>query len=127
MNKNLVLPTLSLIVTMSVFISSAASFECAWVLWTKKEYIEKGLKQTTFWEIINAFPDHDQCFQAKKRIWQVKKNQALEDKKKYGTISKIDEVPYELIITSFKDPNDIMSISENIYCLPGTLDPRERK
>jgi len=126
MNKSLV-TVLSLIATMNVFMPSTARSECAWVLWAKREYIKTDMKQNIYWEIINAYPDHNQCLQAKKRIWQVIKNEALEDKKKYGTISEIKEVPDELIIMNFKDPKEIMSKSENLYCLPGTLDPRERK
>ena len=111
---------------MSLFISSIARAE-SWVLWKKKEYIETSMKQNIFWEIIDAHPDYKQCLGAKKRIWQVLKNQAIEDKKKYGTISEIKEVPYELIITNVKEPKEIMSMSDTLYCLPGTLDPRERK
>lgn len=125
MNKKLIL-TSCMIVAMNVLMSSTASSESAWVLWTKKEYIEMNMKQSIFWEIINAYPDHKQCLQAKRRIWQVEKNQALEDKK-LGTISEIKEVPDELIITNFKNPKEILSISTTLYCLPGTLDPRERK
>jgi hypothetical protein len=127
MKKNIVLAVLSLIAAMSVFVPSTSKGECAWVLWTKKEYIKTDMRQNIYWEIINAYPDHNQCMQAKKRIWQVERNRALEDKKKYGTISEIKEVPDEVIITNFKDAKEILSISENIYCLPGTLDPRERK
>ena len=128
MRKNIILGVLCLLVTaMSVFTPSTGKSECAWVLWTKKEYIKTDMRQNIYWEIINAYPDHNQCMQAKKRIWQVERNRALEDKKKYGTISEIKEVPDEVIITNFKDAKEILSISENIYCLPGTLDPRERK
>jgi hypothetical protein len=63
----------------------------------------------------------------KREFGRLKKNQAVENKKKYGTISEINEVPYGLIITNFKDPKEILSISETLYCLPGTLDPREKK
>lgn len=126
MNKKLMLVS-CLIVTMNVFISSIARSECAWVLWTKKEYIKENMEQNVYWKINNAYPDYNQCLQAKKRVWQTIRNQALEDKKKFGTISEIKEVPDELVIINFKDPKSILSVSEELYCLPGTLDPRERK
>ena len=125
MNKKLML--ICLIVVMNVFVSTIARSECAWVLWTKKEYIKENMEQNVHWRIIRAYPDYNQCLQAKKRIWQVIKNQALEDKKRYGTISEIKEVPDELVITNFKDSKNILSVSEEFYCFPGTLDPRERK
>ena len=113
-------------IVMILLISSTARCE-SWVLWTKTEYIKTNMQSSVFWEIINAFPDHNQCLQVKKKVWQVKHNQAMEDKKKYETIDEIKEVANELIITNFKDHKDIHSISVNLYCLPGTLDPRERK
>ena|SRR5450759_2614117 len=109
-----------------VLISSTVRAE-SWVLWQKKEYIETNMKQNIFWELIDAYPEHKQCLQGMKRIYQVTRNNAIEDKKKYDTISEIKEVPYSLIIINFKEPKEIMSISETLYCLPGTLDPREKK
>jgi hypothetical protein len=125
MKKELILLS-SVIAVMLLFISSTVHAE-SWVLWQKKEYIKTNMEQNIFWEIIDAYPEHKQCLQGMTRIWKVIKNQAIEDKKKYDTISEIKEVPYSLIITNFKEPKEIMSISENFYCLPGTLDPRERK
>jgi len=93
----------------------------------KKEFMEINLKSHIFWNIIDAYPDYKQCLQTMKRVWQVEKNQAIEDKNKFDTISEIKDVPYNLIITKFKEPKEIHSISVNFYCLPGTLDPRENK
>jgi hypothetical protein len=126
MNNKLML-ILCFIVAMNVCISSTAMSECAWVLWTKKELFKKTMEQNVYWKLINAYPDYDKCFQEKTRIWQIIRNRALEDKKNSGTISEIREVPDELVITRFKDPKSILSVSEELYCLPGTLDPRERK
>jgi hypothetical protein len=113
-------------IAINLFISSIALSD-SWVLWEKKEFLETSMKQNIFWNIIDAYPDYKQCLQAMKRLWQSEKNQAIQDKIKYNTISEIQEVPYKLIITTFKEPKEINSISENLYCLPGTLDPRERK
>lgn len=113
---------------ISLFISSIACAE-SWVLWEKIELVEMPFEVKTSWEIRGAFPDYNQCLQAQKRVWQVIKNRYVESKK-YGTISEIKEVPYELIIIIFKkskDPKYIMSGSHTLYCLPGGLDPREKK
>ena len=122
--KSMLVPCL--IAALTVLISSTAKAD-SWVLWTKTEYMKTNLQSSVFWEIINARPDYNQCLEVKKKIWQVKKSQAVEDKKKYETISEIKEVPNELLITTFRDPKDTISVLVNLYCLLGTLDPRERK
>jgi len=47
----------------------------------RKRIMETNLKNNIFWKIIDAYPDHKQCLQAMKRVWQAKKNQAIQDKK----------------------------------------------
>jgi len=85
--KTKIISVLCVIAFISLFISSIAGAE-SWVLWTKKEFMETTMKNNTFWGIINAYPDHNQCLQAKKRIWQVIRNQALEDKKSTAQFQK---------------------------------------
>lgn len=99
----------------------------SWVLWTKTEYAKTDLSHDVFWEIIGAYPDYNKCQQAKDRVYRVKQDDAREDKKQYPAISKVEEVPTELIIIKFKDPKEIHSKSISFFCLPGTLDPREKK
>ena len=86
-----------------------------------------ALKKTTFWEIINAYPSHALCMQAKEKKWMVLKSEALEDQKKYSSIMGISDVPYDTVIKNYKEGRDILSSSDTLYCLPGTLDPRDRK
>jgi hypothetical protein len=107
-------------------ISSRSSAECGWVLWEKTEVIETNVNHNVFWKIQNAYSNYDQCLQAKKRVWQVIKDQAIEEKKQMSTISEIKEVPNELVIKTYKDNKNILSWSDELYCLPGTLDPREK-
>lgn len=116
-----------LIVLMVILASSAANAESAWVLWKKAELMEMALKKTTIWEIVNAYPNHAQCVQAKEKKWILLKAEAIEDKKKYSSIMGINDVPYETVIKNYKEGRDILSSSDTLYCLPGTLDPRERK
>ena len=64
MSKKLILAPCMII--LAVFLaSSMANAESAWVLWKKAELMEMALKKTTIWEIVNAYPDHAQCMQAK--------------------------------------------------------------
>lgn len=126
--KTKIISVLCVIAFISLFISSIARAE-SWVLWLKFELAgaPPNVRSETSWEIIGAYSDHNQCLQAQKKVWQVIRNHAVEDKEKYGAISEIKEVPYELIIIIFKDPKEIMSSSQTLYCLPGALDPREKK
>ena len=116
-----------LIILMIILASSAANAESAWVLWKKAELMEMALKKTTIWEIVNAYPDHAQCLKAKEKKWMVLKTEALEDQKKYSSIMGVSDVPYENVIKNYKEGRDILSSSDTLYCLPGALDPRERK
>jgi hypothetical protein len=116
-----------LTILMIITASSATNAESGWVLWKKAELMEMALKKTTIWEIVNAYPDHAQCLQAKEKKWRVLKAEAVEDKKKYSTIVGISDAPYETVIKNYKEGRDILSSSDTLYCLPGTLDPRERK
>jgi len=99
----------------------------SWVLWTKIEYSKTDLSHDIFWEIMGGYPDYNTCLQVKDKIYRVRQKEAREDKKQYPSISKLDEVPTELIIITFKDPKEIYSKSISFFCLPGTLDPREKK
>jgi hypothetical protein len=116
-----------LIILMIILASSAVNAESAWVLWKKAELMEMALKKTTIWEIVNAYPDHAQCLKAKEKKWMVLKAEALEDQKKYSSIMGVSDVPYENVIKNYKEGRDILSSSDTLYCLPGALDPRERK
>jgi hypothetical protein len=107
---------------------ASARAQNGWVLWQKTETTTSStMQQHVSWELLDAYPEYDRCTQVATKVWQVSKDRWTEDKQKYGTISEIKEVPSVLIIVTFKDPKKIRSVSEKFFCLPGTLDPRERK
>ncbi len=108
------------------FLSSTAQAE-TWVLWERTDSIKTSGDQHTYWEIIHAYPVHKQCIKEMQRIWQVMRDKASEDKEKSNTIAEVKEVPYSAIIISFKQPQEMMSITNTYYCFPGTSDPREKK
>ncbi|MGZ8430690.1 MAG: hypothetical protein ACXW4A_08665 [Nitrospira sp.] len=96
-----------------------------WVLWEKGEVIETGEKQSIYWNIIDAYPLYEQCTEGKGRMWEHFKKEAQEEKETMG-VADVKTAP-DLVIKSFKDNNNILSWSHTLYCLPGTLDPRERR
>lgn len=98
------------------FTASAES----WVLWTKTEIIDKDLKSGLHWELIDAYEKHENCSQAQMRVWSGEKER-FEDPSSKG-VEKITAVPPSLLIAKLKAGG---MITKNLYCLPGTLDPRK--
>lgn len=116
-----------LFLTLSVvlFIPFRASAE-GWVLWEKGEVIYKEGTQSISWELIDAYPSYEQCTNGKPAIWKIFKKQAEEDKQKMRA-AEVKSVEPELVTKSYKEGSNILSWTHKIYCLPGTLDPRERR
>ena len=102
-----------------------ASADC-WVLWEKGEVIKKGLEQSIYWNIIDAYPLYEQCAKGKANMWQHFKKEAETEKQTLGVVEVKTAAP-DLVIKRFKEDNNILSWSHTLYCLPGTLDPRERR
>lgn len=104
------------------FQSSAES----WVLWQKTELVEianRDVKTNLDWEIVSAYEKYGPCEQAQVRVWKSINKRAQDDKLKYHhTIEKVDSVSPSLVMTTY---NSGSFLSQNLYCLPGTLDPRK--
>lgn len=122
--KNRLMFIICLGVLMSTLISSSAYCQSGWVLWTKTELIE-GSHVSRSWELVNAYPNHNQCLQIKKKVWQARKRLDLETMKKHDTISDVSGERETYLHTTYKEGN--MQIIVYFYCLPGTLDPRDKK
>ena len=120
------LSVLGISLIAACFHSSTAQAE-TWVLWERTDSIKTSGDQHTYWEIIHAYPVHKQCIKEMQRTWQIMRDKASEDKRNSNTISEVKEVPYSAIITTFKQPREMKSITTTYYCLPGTSDPREKK
>lgn len=114
-----------LAIIFSLFVSSIANAQCAWVLWERWEVagIKDGkLTNDVLWTLIVATPKYEQCLENQTGLFERIKKGANEDKEKYDTISKIEAVPFSLVITRFKSGGDS---SKTLYCLPDTIDPRK--
>jgi hypothetical protein len=100
----------------------------SWVLWLKNETINHKIGTTSTWEIVNAYPDFNKCVQAKKQVWLAKTAQYKKLEKEYNSFDEVDGTPYDFISTKLKNEKDgVIGFFDNFYCLPGTLDPRDRK
>jgi hypothetical protein len=124
MMKNLLMLLLCLGILMSTLISSIAYCQSGWVLWTQTEVIE-GSHGSKSWQLVNAYPNHNQCLQIKKKVWQGMKKSNLESMKKHDTILDVSGEPEAYLHTTYKEGN--MQTIVYFYCLPGTLDPRDKK
>jgi len=108
-----------LIIVLLIVLGGVANAECAWVLWEQKTYytIEKGeATEKTFWLIIEAFPQYEQCLERKKMLFVNIKGIAA------STGPKVQAVPFELVIEHF---SDTASLHHHLKCLPDTIDPRK--
>jgi hypothetical protein len=97
-----------------------------WVSWTKTDYLKTGGSENTHWEINGAHPKYEKCEELNAKLWKVYKKEA-DDSKDRGSIERVKVVPNVLVIQWIKDPKDIMGITKTVYCLPGTIDPREQR
>ncbi len=111
----------SLVVSIPLVLSAES-----WVLWEKGDIIKKSLQQSIYWNIIDAYPQYEQCGKGKAGMFQYFKQRAEEEKQTLG-VTEVKTVAPELVIKSFKGEHEILSWSHALFCLPGTLDPRERK
>ncbi len=111
---------------ISTFFLSSTTQADTWVLWERTDSVKTNGDQHTYWEMIHAYPVHKQCLKEMQTTWQIMRDRAGEDQKKSNTISEVKEVPYS-VFTTFKQAQEIMSITNTYYCLPGTSDPREKK
>lgn len=96
-----------------------------WVLWEKGEVIKKALDQSIYWNIVDAYPLYEHCTKGKVRMWQFFKNEAEKKKETIGVV-EVKTAP-DLVIERFNDNSSMLSWSHTLYCLPGTIDPRERR
>jgi len=106
-------------------VASAPAKADGWVLWSKNETAYNNNDLTAFaWSINNAFPDFNKCVEGKKQAWLSK---IAQYKKLDNYYAEVDGSVEDFISTRLKNPKDVYGTFTTFYCLPGTLDPRDRK
>ncbi len=107
-----------------LLIPQAVAAECAWVLWVQEE---RPISSRERWDLLKAFPDHKACSE-ELAVW-LKKNieayRAIVGPKELGGINRV--VIFENGVTRFDHPGGMGIVIERFYCLPDTIDPREKK
>ena len=99
-------------------LTSAASADCAWVLWEQQEHLHwsEGATSATFWKIHAARQSEADCETVLTRVWKV----GVESWKDKG--GKFSSAPGYFSVSYEKE-----SYGYNFYCLPDTVDPRGPK
>ncbi len=130
--KGLVLAVLLILASASV----ALAHDTAWVFWIKQSMGSHMRPDAdpgeTTWILERAYPNLKECEAAKQRVWELAAGHenALNpgndpDKEPFLEQS---EIPGEYIgrTWTYKD-GSMQMVSLEYHCLPGTLDPREKK
>lgn len=95
-----------------------------WVLW------KESLPKERPWVILDAYPLYEQCNEMRAKLWQgsmaAAEKEKIDDEGSLFGVAKIETFPYAVIKIN-TEKSSIHSSSVEFYCLPGSLDPRERK
>ncbi len=110
------------VVLATVLILGSASFataECAWVLWVKTTVLLSGDKNKPKpgWDLGNTFKNQPQCDHERRTHWEALAEIAEADVGASNVTKKQGEY-----VTRFFPKGG--HISEVLYCLPDTIDPR---
>ena len=129
----------NMVIYLLVFFTTALIFvcngECAWVLWYcqqsmtfgKNAYVDIGKKQ---WELMDAYPEYDQCIQ-EKEVWWKNQKLRLENIKEGMAHSYKDKVNVsgeccDNLSLSFAEKKVTRILTHTFHCFPDTVDPRPR-
>jgi len=109
-----------------LLMSSAANAQSPRVLWEQVQVMEINkqgtLSENSQWTLLEAAQTHEQCIEAQRRVFEVRKNDYLVLKGSKPWI-EIWTTPYKAITTrSTLEPTLISNI---FHCLPNTTDPRK--
>jgi len=124
--KNEKMKRVLLAIFFCLLMSSTANAQSPRVLWEQVQVMEirQGtLSENSQWTRLEAAPTYEQCIEAQRRVFEVRKNDytAL---KEFRPKMEIWTTPYKSItIRSTLEPTLISNI---FHCLPATSDPRKR-
>jgi len=124
--KNEKMKRVLLAVFFCLLMSSAANSQSPRVLWEQVQVMEINkqgtLSENSQWTLLEAAQTHEQCIEAQRRVFEVRKNDYLVLKGSKPWI-EIWTTPYKAITTrSTLEPTLISNI---FHCLPNTTDPRK--
>lgn len=109
-----------------LLMSGTANAQSGLVLWEQVQVMEiknGALSENSQWTLLGAAPTPEQCIEAQRRVFEVRKNDylALKGSKPWMVIFT---TPYKCITT--RQGLEPTLISNIFYCLPYTTDPRKQ-
>jgi ABC-type uncharacterized transport system auxiliary subunit len=124
--KNEKMKRVFLAILFCLLISSKANAQSPRVLWEQVQVMEikhGTLSENSQWTLLKAAPTPEQCIEAQRQVFEVRKNEYAVLKGSQPWI-EIFTNPYKSITTRQSlEPTLISSI---FHCLPDTIDPRRR-
>ena len=123
--------TLLLVAVAYLASTSTVLAECAWVLWTKHEdrmfdpqvkvLPTSGLR----WELMGTSRTQTECQDGKTRMWELYATEC--DETSCPGVEKVSKVLNDMVVHSIKVGTLKGTYSRTLYCVPDTVDPREKK
>jgi len=109
-----------------LLMSNTASAQSPRVLWEMVQVMEiknGTLSENSQWTLLEAAPTYEQCIEAQRGVFEVRKNEytVLKGSKPW---MEIWTTPYKAITT--RSTLEPILVSNIFYCLPDTIDPRKR-
>lgn len=98
-------------------------FAESWVLWQKNSTSISGGKELDFWNIIEAYPNYKSCID-RKNIESPCKDGKLQPL--WGNNGRCLGNTYFISKKDKKNAHGHLPDSIKYYCLPGTIDPRNK-
>ena len=124
--KNEKMKRVSLAILSFLLMSSTANAQSGMVLWEEKQVMEiknGTLSENSQWTLLEAAPTPEQCIEAQKRVFEVRKNNYLVLKGSKPWM-EVFTTPYKSVtIRTSLEPTLISNIFD---CLPDTSDPRKQ-
>lgn len=124
--KNEKMKKVFLAIFFCLLISSKANAQSARVLWEQVQVMEikhGTLSENSQWTLLKAAPTPEQCIEAQRQVFEVRKNEYAVLKGSQSWM-EIFANPYKSItIRPSLEPTLISNIFD---CLPDTIDPRRR-
>lgn len=109
----------------------------SWVLWEKNEWtavFDSGPRGDVYWAIIGAVPQFETCERWKENVIKSTKKKKEKEAKENTAWSKqeVERVGDVITVSYSRNSKKAEQIEWyhgyiTYYCLPGTLDPREKK
>ena len=126
---------LLLAIVLVVGWTSAAAAESAWVLWIHTN--RGGFGKSPFttepvpWQVWQGFNTLEDSEHVKEKVWEewAKKFRPQEFLIKWPLVKKVEERPFERITIMQQgfEASELWTTVYRFVCLPGTIDPREKK